>query len=318
MIVTRALARTDAVALLRLLTAIEDVDHGEEHHELVDVEHELADPAVDLAADTLGVFDDGVLVAYARVHVRPVDVQVEGGVDPVARGRGHGTALVGWARARGVERGVRTLSVTVEDAVPDAGRLLLDAGLAPVRRWYSMACDVGPGPAAPPPAPGGGVVATAVTAADSEALRRLHGAAFADHFGSEPPDEVRWDQWYLGSQNWRADSSVVLRATGDVLVGYALGYEWPADAVASRVREAWLGQVGVDPAHRRRGLGSVLLAEFVARAAAAGYGRVGLMVDTENTSGALALYEAAGFGVTRTSTTYQGPVDPVAPVAPGA
>lgn len=329
MIVTRALGRADAVALLRLLTAIQAVDHGEESHELADVEHELADPTVDLAADSVGVFDDGVLVARARAQVRGTDLAVDGGVDPAVRGWGHGTALIAWARARAVARQVETLSLSAEDSVTGAGELFRAAGLNPVRRWYSMARPVGPG--SDPPAgavaagtgqgdglavtaTGSGVVTAAITAADSEALRVLHGVAFSGHFGSRPPGPDRWEHDYVGSPNWRADSSVVVRGAGGDLRGYALGYEWPADAVASGVREAYLGQLGVDPAHRRQGLGSVLLAAFVGRAAAAGYGRVALMVDSENTSGALAMYEAAGFSVTRTSTTYREAVGPVAPV----
>jgi len=58
---------------------------------------------------------------------------------------------------------------------------------------------------------------------------------------------------------------------GDQVAGYALSYFWAADAAATGVREAFLGQIGVRPAWRRRGLGGLLLAESLRSYQAAGY-----------------------------------------------
>jgi len=186
---------------------------------------------------------------------------------------------------------------------------------------------------APTPRPVAGVVVEAVTARDSEAVRLLHGVAFADHWGSEPPDPEQWSQRYVGSPAWYPQVSLLARehpgggpgvgpagapgggpagapvatGAGGRVVGYALGYEWPAETAATGVREAWLGQLGVAPTARGRGVGSLLLAAFTDRARAAGFDRVGLAVDVQNTSDALALYQRAGFTTTATATTYRGP-----------
>jgi len=368
-VLTRALRPGDAPALLRLLVAAQAVDQGGEHADLADVEHELADPGLDLSRDSVAVFDGELLVAQATAHPRQGVLAVSGVVDPAARGRGHGTALLGWARELAAARGLATLSVQTDDRVAGAVALFTRSGLSPVRHWYDMARELATGVGGvvvvePTPRPVAGIVVEAVTARDSEEVRLLHGVAFADHWGSEPPDTEQWSQRYLGSPAWcpqvsllaRDDPGVVLvggpgggpadgpgaassgapggtgvgppggpgaassgapgggsrggladTAVGGRVVGYALGYEWPAETAATGIREAWLGQLGVAPGARGRGVGSLLLAAFTDRARAAGFDRVGLAVDVQNTSDALTLYQRAGFTTTATATTYRGP-----------
>ena len=53
--------------------------------------------------------------------------------------------------------------------------------------------------------------------------------------------------------------------------------------------------VGTLPAHRGRGLATGLLAEVLRRASDAGYVSASLNVDTANPTGALGIYERAGF-----------------------
>ena len=87
------------------------------------------------------------------------------------------------------------------------------------------------------------------------------------------------------------------------MAAYLLTYFWEADAVATGVREAFLGQLGVRPAWRRHGLGGLLLAAALHSCRTAGYERSALTVDTANATGALGLYERAGFAVKNTSAT---------------
>jgi mycothiol synthase len=90
---------------------------------------------------------------------------------------------------------------------------------------------------------------------------------------------------------------------GDEVVAYLLSYFWEADATATGVREAFVGQLGVRPRWRRRGLGGLLLATALRSYRAAGYKRAALTVDTANATGALGLYERAGFAVKNTYAT---------------
>jgi ribosomal protein S18 acetylase RimI-like enzyme len=61
-----------------------------------------------------------------------------------------------------------------------------------------------------------------------------------------------------------------------------------------RASMAWIGHLGVLRQARGQGLGSYLLRHAFGHYAALGRDRIGLGVDTDNSSGALALYERHG------------------------
>lgn len=303
----RALTSDDAAALAALLNAAEAVDHTGENYHTDDARHELSDPELDVAADTLGILDDGLLVAYALVRTAPDHLDLEGTVHPVHRRRGLGAQLLDWAVSRARTRGLAVLRVRVVDADRGFVALVSARGAWAVRHWFDMERDL-----RDPELPAHRPLGVAVGRLDGpgqpvphEELRQLHVAAFAAHWGSTPPTTERWAQWGSGSPNFRADVSVSLRDDAGVLLGCALGYEWDADTAATGVREAWLGQLGVLPQARGRGAGSALLGEFLHRAARRGYQRAALEVDSSNASGAVGLYERAGFRTARTSTSWE-------------
>ena len=95
---------------------------------------------------------------------------------------------------------------------------------------------------------------------------------------------------------------------GDEVAAYLLTSFWEADAAATGVREAFVGQLGVRPAWRRRGLGGLLLATALESYRAAGYERSVLSVDTGNATGALRLYERAGYTVKDTTVVWTKPL----------
>jgi ribosomal protein S18 acetylase RimI-like enzyme len=148
-----------------------------------------------------------------------------------------------------------------------------------------------------------GLRVVAFDARYDEAVRLAHQEAFADHWGSSPPDPERWQHWFTGSRSFRPEVSL-LALDGEEVAAYLLTYFFAADAEATGVREAWVGQVGTRPAWRRRGLASLLLATALTDYREAGYQRAALGVDTENASGALGLYERLGFRVDHRSVNW--------------
>ena len=130
---TRPLRTADAPAVLALETALAAADRTGEHDDLDDVAHGLADPGLDLAADTLGIFDSDDLLAQGRVWVRGAgpggaELVLTGGVAPAARRHGHGSALLAWARREAVARGATPVSASVPDQAADAADLFDPAG----------------------------------------------------------------------------------------------------------------------------------------------------------------------------------------------
>jgi mycothiol synthase len=201
--------------------------------------------------------------------------------------------------------------VDVHENNPGKQALVRAAGYEPTRWWHKMVRDLDDALPDVPPLPPGLTLAP-YTADRDEAIRQAHRQAFADHWGATPPDAQRWSQRYTGVETFRPDLSRVV-LDGDEVAAYLLTYFWEADAAATGVREATVGRLGVRPAYRRRGLGGLLLATALESYRAAGYARSVLTVDTGNVTGALRLYERAGYAVTDTSVLWTAPV----PVASG-
>jgi mycothiol synthase len=315
----RGLTPADAPALARLWAAAEAVDGTGENYDADDLAEELADPAVDLARDTFGVLGpDGEFVASGGLRqsavVRDVDrIHADGTVLPAARGRGIGRELLArqLTRAREMHRERHPsvpgqFCVGAYEHVPSRAALVRAAGLEPVRWWYDMRRDLTTPLPAVPAVPAGLRLVPYARELD-EAVRLAHGEAFAGHWGSTPPDPQRWRHWFTGSQAFRPEHSLLLLA-GDEVAGYLLTHHYSADTEATGVREAWVGQLGVRPGWRHRGLGHLLLGSALAVYREAGYARSGLNVDTGNATGALGLYERLGYEVTTRSVTWAMPV----------
>lgn len=315
MISWRSLTLEDAPALARAYAAAEAVDGTGEHYSEQDVRDVLEDDALDLGRDTVAaVAADGEIVAFAWVYgsaeVGDVDrFDAEGTVVPAARRSGLGRRLLTWAeeRADGLHRERHpdvpgAVCVHVHESNPGKQALVRAAGYTEIRWQYRMTHTLDdPLPEVPPTPPG--FALTRYDADRAEAVRHAHREAFAGEWGASPPDEQSWSQWYVGSNTFRPEVSwLVMR--GDEVAAYVLTYFWAADAAATGVREAFLGQLGVRPAWRRRGLGGLLLATALRSYRAAGYERSALTVDSANASGALGLYERAGFAVSGSWVTW--------------
>jgi mycothiol synthase len=315
----RALTTEDAPALTRAYAAVEAVDHTDEHFSEQDVRDELEDATIDLRRDSLAALaPEGEVVAFGWVHgsveVHDLDrIDAEGAVVPAARRRGLGRRLLEWAEERAArlhsERHPNSpgaVCVDVHQNNPGKQALVQAAGYEATRWWYRMARNLDdPLPDAPPPPPG--LTVAPYTAARDEAVRQAHREAFAGDWGAGPPDEQQWRQRYTGAQMFRPEVSWLV-LDGDVVVGYLLTYFWEADAAGTGVREAFVGLLGVRPVWRRRGLGALLLATALESYRPAGYERSVLTVDTGNVTGALRLYERAGYAVKDTSVVWTKPL----------
>lgn len=311
----RPLTAADVPAWARLLAAIEATDRTGENYGEADLAEELADPALDLARDTLvAATPEGELLAFGGLRgsasIRDADrIWLDGGVHPAVRGRGLGRRVLAWQERRGAELHRERhpdvpgeLQVGVYDTAGSRTALVRAAGYAPSRYFNDMERDLTVGLPPVPPVPDG-LRLVPFDAGHDEATRLAHREAFADHWGSIPPDPERWRHWYTGAQSFRPDVSLLV-LDGDEVAAYLLSYFWAADAEVTGVREAWIGQVGTRPAWRRRGLASLLLGTALAVYRDAGYQQAGLDVDSENPTGALGLYERLGFTVAHRSVTW--------------
>ncbi len=115
-----------------------------------------------------------------------------------------------------------------------------------------------------------------------------------------------WKQWVTESRSFRPELSfvVVEPAAPERVVAYVQSAEFDAHFEATGRREAYVGKVGTLREFRGRGLAAALLRHALAAYQAAGYDEAALDVDSENPTGALGVYERAGFAVESRWTDY--------------
>jgi ribosomal protein S18 acetylase RimI-like enzyme len=279
--------------------------------------HELTDPTCPLATNTLALaLPDGSLAALIMAHERLQGIESRrvflwGITHPARRGLGIGSALLAWAIARADEilagqpaELLRVVEAFKEVRLADAVALHETAGFRPAR-WYSeMRRDLGqPLPDMPDLGP---IRIEPYLAADAERLRLAHNEAFADHWGSEPLTPEMWGRNFVGDPFFRGDLSFVA-FDGEEVAGYAVNYVAEPDWEATGVHEGWVGQLGVRRPWRKRGLATALLVRSMEAFRAAGLEAAILGVDADNPTGALGVYERAGFRPIRRSVRLQRP-----------
>ncbi len=220
--------------------------------------------------------------AYSDDYLRP-------GADP---------ALQHWmletirerAMERAAEAGLPAYELSTGCYVQDTARAaaLAAAGWSVVRQFHRMVLDLPAEVATPEPVPGIDVRVAGVDEAGRHDMHAVMQAAFTEHWDFHPED---YDEW------WRRQAE---RAGFD-------GEQWwvaydgstpAAGAICSdRMAEMGIGYIaglGTVPAYRGRGLGRLLLRHAFADFARRGRKRAQLGVDTQNTTGALGVYESVG------------------------
>ena len=317
----RPLSADDAVAAAALLAAAEQVDDTGEYPDAEDVAEWWRGWGLEPERHGLAVCDPaGLLVAYATVMASPTfreafAVYLEGRVRPDLRGLGIGRALLAWQLDRGTalhaERHPEApgaLTVEVPGGMPSLESLARRAGLE-AERWYrEMQRPLTDLPEARRVA---GIEIVPFTWDRDDEVRRAHNAAFTRHHGSSERDAEAWGALFTGQRGFRPDLSRLAEEDGAV-VGYVLSYVYEADTAARGSREVVLGQIGVLPPARGRGVASALITEVLRAAASSDCASAGLGVDTENVTGALRLYESLGFRPVRSRVSWTLDLSPVA------
>ena len=323
-LVRRPIGTADCKDWARLLAAVEPVDGTGENYDADDLVEELADPNIDPARDSLGLWLDGTMIGYglARGGQDLVDggyrVAVEGTVHPDHRRRGYGRPIVDWSLARAAQiaaerhPGVPALASTRSSSTNTGEHAMLEPlGFERSRWFFQMHRPV----ADPPPVQvPDGLRLVPYDRAYDEQTRLAHNEAFADHWGSAPSTPSSWGHWSVGQRAFRPALSYQVLDTAaagepaDPVVGYLLSYEYEADTAATGIREAYVGLLGTRRAWRGRGVGRAMLAHAVTAFRDAGFARTSLDVDADSPTGALGLYTSLGFQKSRTSINFTRPL----------
>jgi|SRR5579859_475329 len=239
-------------------------------------------------------------------------------VRPDYRGRGIGRALLTRQCQRALAIARRLSGSGAPETVMLAARAwqqqaaavaVLEAkGLQRERAFLELARDLGRPLAASATPPGVRLEPWVDRRAD-EAIWQAFDEAFADHWGYVGESfETFMRRTAMG--HIQGQHSLIAWA-GGVVAGASLNdMETSPAGGATASQPAWIRQLFVRRAFRGRGLGRALVDGSLRQARQLGYGRIGLMVDADNATGALKLYQSAGFEEVGRRFNYQLLVSP--------
>ncbi len=275
--------------------------------------------AFDPARDVVLAEIDYLLAGYAWVDwVETTDGLLEfrfgGYVHPDWQGRGIGRRLLAWQEehareapaAQATDRPV-VFGTWAPDERAAKRRLFERAGYEPIRYFFEMQrsdldrVEV-------PPLPEG--IEVRPLGRDHASERQLWDAdveAFADHWGGFDASDAAFERMLAAPEH---DPDLWIVAwDGDEIAGAVTNAIFAAENEAYGRRQGWLATVFVRRPWRRRGLGAAIVARALVRLREAGMSDAALGVDSDNPSGALGLYERAGFAIHRRAAAYRRQMD---------
>ena len=236
---------------------------------------------------------------------------LDGTVHPAYRRRGIGSQLVPTMLARAAEyvreHGEDLRPIVTGKALSDntdLDSILQKEGLRPERWQFVMLADLKQGRRYDAPElpdgytlhPGTGSTTTRSRSAQPGVRR---------HYGFVPWSAARCGTVGGGQPGPPALAQPAARGPDGTIAAYLQSNEYDAAAEATGIREAYVAKVGTIEEHRRRGLAGVLLQIALDRYRDEGFDRAALDVDSENPTGALGIYERAGFRTDMRWATYR-------------
>jgi mycothiol synthase len=271
-----------------LVAACERELLGREETDRDGIAADLARPGLDLALDTMLMYDPaGALAARAWVNRRS-----EVDVHPDHRGLGLGAALLDWVGVRARESGTSRVVQRVPDQDGVAVALVRSRGYEPLVTSWLLAIAMPTEPVVPdPPA---GITVRAFRPGDERAAHQVIEDAF-DEWQERRRSFEEWALHTVARSTFAPAQSPVAFA-GDEMVGAVMSLDEPS------LGEGYIEQVAIRRDQRNRGIARVLL-QWAFRAFYE-HGQRSCTLWTHSNTGALSLYEKVGMAVRRSSTVY--------------
>jgi ribosomal protein S18 acetylase RimI-like enzyme len=288
-VTTRPASMDDIDAVTRLIEACEVAEDGEVEIDRSDVVSSWSRPSFRPERDARIVAEGDRLLAWAEVFQGR---RAEADVHPAHRGRGIGSALLGWTEAAARDAGGSLVGQSVTDANTGAMELFRANGYEPL--WTSWILQI-PLTVAPEPAvlPEGVELRPFHPERDGPAAFRVIDGAFSE---VPDPEPTRFEDWAAKLTGHAAFSPPLSRLAWQDgrIVGAGMVLDYGPE------NEGWVQQLAVDARHRNRGIARALLTDVFRAFHERGASACGLSTDSR--TGALGLYEKVGMRVRRSYT----------------
>jgi ribosomal protein S18 acetylase RimI-like enzyme len=230
--------------------------------------------------------EDDRMVASAMYGMHGDAANAQGVV--ADKGRGLGTEIL--ERGEAFAQAEKAKKVHTGAPEPDAAaRVLFEArGYREVRRFYSMAIELTEAP--PEPVLPEGLVLDELRDDEYETFYDALNEAFAEHWEWHPEPFEDWFERRRGQHRDEHGPVWFVVRDGDELAAVTRNEAQAAGG-------GYVGAIGVRPAWRGKGLAKALLHRTFGEFWRRGTTRVTLDVDSQNETGAVALYERVGMDV---------------------
>jgi mycothiol synthase len=306
----------DLPALVDLINAADRFDQLERATTLEEQEFEMTWPNYHPETDCFLAWSNGDLVGYADFFLRKGNGETEstfytwGIVHPQWRRHGLGYRLMESLYRRAeehlteIDTGPAYFRAGAQDVEEGRQALFERFGMERVRYFVNLARPINNG-LPPVEIPAGYRLRAFDPERDLETAWRVDNLAFQDHWGfaSFPLEEFR--HW-TDEPHFRADLWLLAEeeASGEV-IGLGLNKIDPDWIERTGRQEGYVGTLGVLREHRKKGLGTALLAQSLRVLRQAGMEAVHLHADADNLTGAMHLYGRLGFKLRKTQVAYR-------------
>ncbi|HET9681796.1 MAG TPA: GNAT family N-acetyltransferase [Candidatus Limnocylindrales bacterium] len=311
---------SDYPGAAELLCAVNRHDGVDWLPDAASLEHDLAHdgsfrPSVDALVAESGGRMAGLVTTAWRQRGDKVVHRIELVVRPEARRHGIGGRLLAWAEGHIADRVAsgeagpagltQELGGWADDGVPGSPELAASHGYRAVRYGMDMLRPLtGPAAASIPDVPlPPGIELRPVVPADHRRIWEADVEAFRDHWEAATRTDADFDWWFslpnLDTSLWQ------VAWEGDEVVGSVFVVIDADENARLGVNRGWLHHVSTRRPWRRRGVASALIAASLRALQARGVDEAALGVDTENTSGAVRVYERMGFVRHHTGVHYR-------------
>ena len=303
---------SDLEAIADLVNTCEEVDRLDQGTSISELQQEFNQPSRDLARD-ICLWEDagGKLIGFAQLWISEPGEVMDGwlsfSVRPEARGGGVEAAAVAWGEMRmrevAQERGAHVKlrsGVRTQDA--DRISVLESCGFQIARYFCRMARSLSE-PIAEPQFPEGFALRLFSGEEDAEAWVEMFNQSFIDHWNHHDLTVEKF-KYHLTKPSYRKDLDLIAVAADGTFAAFCCGAISLEECDRTGRNEGWIAVLGTRRGFRKLGLGRAMLLAGLQRLKAAGVETAILGVDTANPSGALRLYESAGFHNIRDSISY--------------